>query len=130
VATRVVNIKIGPGHKNLTCEPIVLHAKKLDSIIFYSNDGPFTFIAKGVSPLDKVDIRSQEVRVPQKLNRNLPTNRRMPTTAKVQIAMANISGNAINGVYSFACAIYDPKTKEIYVDAGCPSFIIDPGTQG
>jgi len=103
---------LGIKNGNLTCDPAVLHAGRNEAITFESQNGePFSIQAKGISPLDKADLRSRNASVTRKAN---------IVSAKVKV---NVRERAEPGVYSFACAVY--SDEQIYMDASCPSIIIE-----
>lgn len=97
------------GVSDLICRPMVVHVKTGDKIIFRSEMGtPFSVISKGQSPLEQVEIRSTKEKGPVEVY---------------------VRSDAVPGVYSFACALLSPD-NEIYLDAGCPDFIVDPRGRG
>ena len=100
-----VKLQIVPETGDLTCIPTVLHARPGQPIQFESDGLPFSILSNGLSPLNRVDIRS---------------------AGKPEDVSARV--DAQPGVYSFACAVF--CNGRIYMDAGCPSIIIDPGFRG
>lgn len=98
-----VRLHIALRAGGLTCTPTVLHAKRNQTILFTPEKFPFLIQIKGISPLDAAEIWSDG---------EAP-------------AVARVRDDADLGVYSFACAICDPQTGRIFLDAGCPSIIID-----
>jgi len=121
----LVNFVIHPETGDLSCIPTVVHAKENDTIIFFANNRPFTVMCKGLSPLEKVDIRNSR-------NQNIPDELKkvLPDYSSPKFAVAKVQSTAPNGVYPFACAVYDASSDQVYLDAGCPIIIKDPGTQG
>ena len=107
MATRYVYFKLGRGPGNLTCEPTVLHARQGDIIKFSAYKLPFSVVFKDLSPLSRTDIRSNG-----------------------KTEEATVRRNAQNGVYPFACAVFEPNRKKINMAASCPTIIIDPGFRG
>jgi hypothetical protein len=99
-----VHLYIDRATGDLTCRPTVLHAARNQSINFISEKLPFSIMSKGISPLDTAEIWSD---------------------GKAS-ALATVREDANPGEYLFACAVYDPESGRIYLDAGCPSIIIGP----
>ncbi len=94
---------------HLACNPTVLHVMPGDTIIFKALQGrdkrPFTIVAKGLSPLDKVYIQSDG------------------QSDGEEISSRVMDGS---GSYTLACAVLS-KDNIIYMDANCPPIIVDPG---
>ncbi len=103
--------------KELTLTPTVLHVTAQDTVVFHSAY-PFTVLAKGISPLRSSEFRGRNIS---------PTDaRRYKIPPKSKFAKDGVVRGAAPGAYAFACAVYDDG--QIYMDAGCPPIIIDPGT--
>ena len=106
---RKVVFEVDRNTGDLTCTPTVLHAQKKDFIKFSARGGAFSVVSKGISPLDRADIRGIEG---------------YSAIAQVIIDTA--------GAYPFACAMsYVAKdgNVKISMDANCPPIIIDHGFQ-
>jgi hypothetical protein len=97
---KMLQVIVDVADGDLTCTPAVLHAHAGDAIGFHANGKPFAIQSKGVSPLTAAEIRSPGA-----------------------VANLNVRPDATSGAYSFACAVY--ADGQIYIDASCPSIIID-----
>jgi plastocyanin len=96
---KTVEILVEGGR--MTYSPSFIRAFSGDQITWICNRGPFAIQFLGISPFPYTDYQGS------------PTQSVRDTIAVQQ-----------TGTYSYACAVYDPETQEVYMDATCPAIII------